>query len=259
MATHIKQIIWNTACYAPVTWEHAFYSIPYQIWRSKCFFFSLRKSKNQTKCICVYAEQSSVPNLASVSLGGMCAWKSFLGWWHWNRKWSLGDVWVWNLDIWSWSVKGCFELFARWRPEGSVLLLNDGLVLAVGLGRIYRITLLFGEHGCRDSGQSTEQEESRQISITVRSPNMNRKEPFPLKLAFLGDEFTWGSWHAGVTEVKATYHFLPTLFAVGIFRGHRDGFAVGGRFCRAACGLLVGEEHILPTSARWAFWLSFYE
>lgn len=87
------------------------------------------------------------------------------------------------------------------------------------------------------------------------------KRTFSLKLSFLGgwQEVLWGLWHEGVTEVRVTCHFLPTRFAVGIFRGQRDGFAFGGIFCRGAYGLPVGEKHILPASARWTFWPSSYE
>jgi len=65
----------------------------------------------------------------------------------------------------------------------------------VGLSRIYRITLLFGEHGCRDSGRSAEQEESRKISYFSAKPKHRWKGTSSLNHSFLGgwQDFMWCS------------------------------------------------------------------
>lgn len=140
--------------------------------------------------------------------------------------------WCLGLDLGYLITKGCFELPAQWRAVESILSWNDRPVWTVGLSRIYRITLIFGEHGCRDSGWST----GGQISISVQSPHMDGKEHFPLNLVFWEDgRSSCGvHWHKGVTEVKVTCHFSITLLAVGISRGHGDGFAFGGVFCKGA-------------------------
>lgn len=128
------------------------------------------------------------------------------------------------------------------------MLQNDGLLLMDVLHVMYRITMLFGEWGCMNLGWSAEHKESRQICISVQSPNTSRKEAFSLIFFFFGG--AWGVARVGgrgMTQPGVTMALgnLPfPSYAVCFWASLEVAF--GGRFCREAYGLPVDEEHSLP-------------